>query len=124
VSANGDNLVVIGQRLDRLEDLLQQLVAGSAEPRRWLSITGAAQYASLSEESIRRLIATGKLTPHYPRRGRILIDRLELDGHISGSTRRPVGAGRGRYERTQERQRRRRPPVAGQRPCVCDSQSQ
>jgi hypothetical protein len=91
----------IGERLDQIEGLLRQLVAGAAASR-WLTIAEGAEYARLSEESIRRLLASRKLTPHYPRPGRILIDKRELDGLIAGSIRRPVGAGRGRYERAEE----------------------
>jgi hypothetical protein len=92
----------LGERLDQIEGLLRQLVAGaSAAASRWLTIAEGAEYARLSEESIRRLLASRKLTPHYPRPGRILIDKRELDGLIAGSIRRPVG-GRGRGSQTSE----------------------
>jgi excisionase family DNA binding protein len=83
----------ITDRLDALEGLVRRLLDQRA-PSRWLTVAEAAQHSRLSEESIRRLIATRRLTPHYPRRGRILIDRVELDAHIAGSVRRPAG-GRG-----------------------------
>jgi excisionase family DNA binding protein len=68
---------------------------------RWLSVEQAANYAALSVESLRRLLAAGKLTAYRPRPGRVLIDRRELDALILGSTRRPTG-GRGRYPRNGE----------------------
>ena len=63
---------------------LQSLIARAE--RRWLTVTSAAEYSDLSPESIRRLISAGKLTPRRPVKGRILIDRLELDSMIAGST--------------------------------------
>jgi excisionase family DNA binding protein len=80
-------------RLERIEALVERFVAGAATSR-WLTVAEAAKYSRLSPESIRRLLGSAKLTAHYPRRGRILIDRVQLDAHIAGSTRRPVG-GRG-----------------------------
>jgi excisionase family DNA binding protein len=52
----------------------------------WLTVDGSATYASLSTKSIRRLISSGKLTAHRPVRGRVLIDRDELDSVIRSST--------------------------------------
>lgn len=44
--------------------------------------------------SIRREISAGRLTAYRPRRGRILIDRIELDRLVLGATVRPrVGRG-------------------------------
>ena len=62
---------------------------------RWLTVDGAALHSSLSAESIRRLLAAGELTAHRPRKGRVLIDRLELDQLIANSTVTPR-KGRGR----------------------------
>ena len=56
---------------------------------RWLTVDGAAKHSSLSVESIRRLLAAGKLTAHRPVRGRILIDPFELDSIISTATKKP-----------------------------------
>jgi excisionase family DNA binding protein len=86
-------------RLDALERKLDQLLErGPAVERRFFGVEDAAVYTSLSAESIRRLLATGRLTALRPRRGRVLIDRRELDALVLGSTRRPTG-GRGSYER-------------------------
>ena len=71
---------------DRLDKLFQQ----NAEPwPRWLSVQRAAEYASLSDVSIRRLLSTGKLTAHRPCRGKVLIDKLQLDSMIAGATAQP-----------------------------------
>ena len=64
--------------------------------RRWLSVASAAEYSDLSTESVRRLIASGKLAAHRPVRGKILIDRLQLDSLIAASTGR-LRRGRGRH---------------------------
>jgi len=76
---------------------LTELIARAT--KRWMSVASSAEYADLSDESIRRLLSSGKLTPHRPVRGKILIDRRELDSLISGSTGRPR-TGRGRQVNT------------------------
>ncbi len=63
---------------------LRALIARAQQ--RWMTIGTAARHSDLSAESIRRLIASGKLTASRPVKGRILIDRLELDSLIAGST--------------------------------------
>lgn len=76
---------------DLLADL-QRILA--ARDRQWFTVSGAADYSSLSAESIRRLLSSGKLTAHRPCKGRILISRDELDGLIRTSTVQPrVGRG-------------------------------
>ena len=76
-------------------DRLDQLQAELAKPLpRFLAVAAAAVYASLSEDVIRSLYARGDLTALRPVKGRVLIDRLELDGLILGSTDRPQN-GRG-----------------------------
>jgi excisionase family DNA binding protein len=67
----------------------------TTEIARWLTIRAASEYTMLSQPSIRRLISAGKLTARRPVRGRILLDRLELDSVIAGATARPR-TGRGR----------------------------
>jgi excisionase family DNA binding protein len=62
--------------------------------RRWLTVQAASDHASLSTDSIRRLISSGKLAAHRPTRGRILIDRRQLDTLIEASTAR-LRSGRG-----------------------------
>jgi excisionase family DNA binding protein len=81
-------------------DAIAQAVAARLQPtveRRYLSVEEAARYSSLSPESVRRLLAAGKLTPLRPVRGRIVIDRRQLDALVLGSTRRPTG-GRGQKQ--------------------------
>jgi excisionase family DNA binding protein len=67
--------------------------------RRYLSVAHAAEYADLSEDSIRSLLSSGKLTALRPVPGRVVIDRRELDALLLSSTRRPRRA-RGVYDRS------------------------
>lgn len=55
-------------------------------PQRWLSIKTAAKYTEHSTNSIRHLLLTGKLTAHRLTRGKILVDKEELDNVIRTST--------------------------------------
>ncbi len=64
---------------------------------RWLSVRTAALYAGqIDEGSIRRLISAGKLTAHRILKGRIAVDRLELDALAEAATTTPR-LGRGRH---------------------------
>ncbi|HUE70996.1 MAG TPA: helix-turn-helix domain-containing protein [Pirellulaceae bacterium] len=56
---------------------------------RWLTIDRAADYSSLSAKSLRRMLSSGSLTAHRPCKGRVLIDRLELDSVIGAATAQP-----------------------------------
>ncbi len=47
--------------------------------RRWLSYRDAARYTGLSEETLRRLAAQGKLTVSRPTPKNRRLDRRELD---------------------------------------------
>ena len=78
----GDGLVAVP-----LVDLQQPI---NQTMRPWLSIDEAAEYANLSPATIRRMLQAGKLTAHDPcegkgRRGKILIDRHQLDAVIRAS---------------------------------------
>jgi excisionase family DNA binding protein len=65
--------------------------------QRFLGVADAAGLAGLSIESIRRLLAAGKLTALRPVRGKILIDRRELESMVLNSTATPkLGRGRAR----------------------------
>jgi len=77
--------------LAKLDELLQRPVH---QPR-FLSIKQAGEYSSLSDDSLRRLIERGDLTACRPVKGKILLDRQELDRLILGSTAIPR-RGRGR----------------------------
>ncbi|HUT91325.1 MAG TPA: hypothetical protein VMY37_17630 [Thermoguttaceae bacterium] len=78
-----DDLAEIDRKLDAILERL------ASPPQRWLTVRSAAVYSDLSEDSIRRLIESDKLSVYRPVRGRMLIDRLELDQVILGSTTRP-----------------------------------
>ncbi len=53
--------------------------------RRFLTVRDAAEFASLSEKTIRRLASAGRLIVYRPCAGRILIDRLQLESLILAS---------------------------------------
>ena len=79
----------------KLDALLERTNTGPI--RRFMTIARSAKYADLSPESIRRLLASGKLTGLRPVRGRVLIDRTQLDALVLSSTLVPrVGRGRNR----------------------------
>jgi excisionase family DNA binding protein len=82
---------------DRLADRLADRVAGLLACR-YLSVADAAVYTSLSTDTIRSLLASGKLTGLRPVGGRVLVDRRELDSLLQSSTKRPR-RGRGVYDR-------------------------
>jgi excisionase family DNA binding protein len=72
--------------LDTLAAKIDQLSARSQSvDRRFMTIERAAHYTDLSEKSMRRMISEGRLNAYRPVRGRILIDRHELDAAILGS---------------------------------------
>jgi len=63
-------------------------------PQRFFGVASAAAYSGLSQDSIRKLLASGDLRGLRPVKGKILIDRRELDAVILGASRR-VRKGRG-----------------------------
>jgi excisionase family DNA binding protein len=81
------------ERIEQKVDAVLSAVQGG--PARFLGIEAAAAYCGLSAKSIRRLIAAGKLTAHRPVRGKVLLDRQQLDALILNSTSTPR-TGRGR----------------------------
>jgi excisionase family DNA binding protein len=83
-----DRLDAIDSKLDTL---LQRI---TPTDRRFLSVSDAAAYSGLSEDSVRRLLDVGRLTALRPVRGRIVVDRRQLDAFLLSSTSRPIG-GRG-----------------------------
>lgn len=63
---------------------INALLSTASQPTpRWLSVDGAAAYAGLSPVSIRRLLKRGVIRAHRPIKGKILIDRIELDSVVS-----------------------------------------
>jgi excisionase family DNA binding protein len=88
-----DDLFRIESKLDAV---LAHLAAHPAtQDRRWMTIAAAARYSDLSEVSVRRLIAARRLTAHRPIKGRVLVDRKEVDALITSATKHPR-SGRGR----------------------------
>lgn len=57
-------------------------------------IAGAVLYSGLSEDSIRRKIRSGELTPYRPFAGKVLIDLRQLDELIRKSADQPTTRGR------------------------------
>lgn len=79
--------------LDDLAAEVAQLIAANLteqNARRWLTVREAAAYLSLSDDSVRAMLAVGRLTARRPVPGRVLIDRRELDFIVFGSTAKPV----------------------------------
>ncbi len=88
--------------LDRFVDALIERLAERVaidNTRKYLTVAHAAVYADLSEDSIRSMLASGRLRGFRPVSGRVLIDRRELDSVIQSSTKNPR-KGRGRYVRS------------------------
>jgi hypothetical protein len=69
-------------------------VDGQTWPR-WLSVEAAARYCSLSPRSIRYLVSAGRVTPSRAVRGKVLIDRLQLDAALSAECGARLRRGRG-----------------------------
>ena len=91
----------------KLDELLTALSAPRQAEQRFFGIDQAAAYSGLSADSLRRLIARGELTGLRPIKGKVLIDRGELDALILGSTRQPAkgrGSGLAVWREKQARQ--------------------
>lgn len=83
--------------LNELLDLLKsQANKVPLNAKGFLTLKHAAEYSDLSVESLRRLCESGKLTALRPVKGRILIEREELDAYIRSCDRTPR-TGRGRH---------------------------
>jgi len=98
--------VLAGELVERLAAVVERLeaiAAGQSGPApRFLTVEGAHQYTGLSADSIRAMLERGDLTALPPVRGRVLIDREELDRAVLGSVTRPRG-GRGQWRRSRHR---------------------
>jgi hypothetical protein len=84
--------------LTEIRDLLAALVErkpDAGDVPRFFSVERAAAHSDLSPESIRRLLNAGKLTALRPVRGRVLVDRVQLESYIAGSAQ-TLRRGRGR----------------------------
>jgi excisionase family DNA binding protein len=84
---------VIADLTDAIRELVSR-VDGQGWPR-WLSVEAAARYTSLGQKSVRNLVANGTLTPSRAVRGKVLIDRLQLDAALSAECGRRLRKGRG-----------------------------
>lgn len=91
MSDSPTTIEALAEKLDAVLLAVKQPV----DAPRFLSVERAADYCSLSVESIRRLLASGKLTPLHPVRGRVVLDRNQLDAYVLGADSRPR-TGRGR----------------------------
>jgi hypothetical protein len=76
------------EQLAALARMIAEQLAERLSPEvRYFTVAKAAKYSSLSPDSIRGLLALGKLKSLRPN-GRVLIDRRQLDALILGSTKR------------------------------------
>lgn len=60
-----------------------------ARPSRWMSVGEMARETGLGVRTIRAMLAAGRLTAYRPARGRVLLDRAEVEAYIRGTTARP-----------------------------------
>lgn len=82
-----ESLVSLLKDIVEIKEIVAGLQAGmSLGPRRWLPVPVAAEYAGISERSLRGMFASGRLHPHRPIKGRTLVDRRELDSILESST--------------------------------------
>ena len=90
------------ERLDVIEANVKAILDRMDTPeQRFLTVGQASKFSSLSKETIRRLLGSGALTPLYPVRGRVAIDKKELESFMLASMRRPA-QGRGQYQHEKE----------------------
>ena len=52
---------------------------------RWLSLEDGARYCGLSVKSLRRAVQAGRLSGHRLVKGKILLDKHEIDGAIKAA---------------------------------------
>lgn len=93
-----DNTINPEDLADLIADRLVEKLNRNDRPL-WLSVSSASAHSSLSEDSIRGLISSGKLTAHRPLKGKILINREELDSLIRSGANRKLRKGRGIKQR-------------------------
>jgi excisionase family DNA binding protein len=76
--------------LESLSAQVAELAARLDAPApRFLTVDSAARHCDVSADTIRRLLSSGKLTALRPVKGRIVIDRNELDDVVLSSNSRP-----------------------------------
>jgi excisionase family DNA binding protein len=54
------------------------------DQKRFFDYSGAAVYTSLSQQTLRRFVSRGLLTPHRPGDRKVLFDRSQLDSLVLG----------------------------------------
>lgn len=75
------------ERLGAIEAHLAKIAEeGGVPPARFLSIEAAATYSGISAVSLRRLISAGKIERYTPIKGRVVVDRLELENYVRSCT--------------------------------------
>jgi excisionase family DNA binding protein len=65
--------------------MMTRLNAATSDEARFLTLQQAAAFSGLSEMSLRRLVAAGRLTVYRPLRRKALLDRRQLEALIRGS---------------------------------------
>lgn len=68
------------------ESHVAEVAEATTQPaHRYLTIIEAAAYIRMAEITMRRMIAEGQVTAYRPRRGKIFVDRDELDALMRAS---------------------------------------
>ena len=75
------DLMVVAQT----QSLRDQMASQTAPWPRWMTFEVASRYCSLSIKTLRRAVASGKVSGHRLAAGRILIDKRQLDSAISAA---------------------------------------
>jgi excisionase family DNA binding protein len=97
-AADGPGSLDVAALVDAVVEKLAERLAALSQ-RRYLSVADASAYCALSQDTLRGMLSSGRLTAYRPVRGRVLIDVRELDAVIQASTKR-TRHGRGRYDRS------------------------
>jgi hypothetical protein len=87
-----ETVAAIGDAVGRL---LERVDAAPAQWGRFLKLDDAERYSGVSIKTLRRMIAAGKLVPLHPVKGRVVVDRLNLDAAILETAMKRFRNGRG-----------------------------
>jgi excisionase family DNA binding protein len=60
-------------------------MASQPDDKRFFDYAAASQYTSMSQQTLRRFVNAGKLTPHRPSGYKVLFTREQLDELVLGS---------------------------------------
>lgn len=85
-------IAAIGDAVNRL---LDRVDAAPAQWGRFLTLSDAERYCGVSTKTLRRMIAAGKLVALHPVKGRVVVDRLNLDSAILETAMKRFRTGRG-----------------------------